>query len=106
MIQNLSPHEVKRLLDTEKNVKLIDVREKWEYEYATIEGAENIPLSVFVHSVNKIDNNNKIILYCHHGSRSYQACSYLVRNGFNDVTNMDGGIDAWADQVEPSMQRY
>lgn len=106
MIENLDPLEIKVLLEKETDIKLIDVREKWEYEYARIDGAENIPLSVFVHSVNKIDNNKKIILYCHHGSRSYQACSFLVRNGFKDVINMDGGINAWSDLVDPSLAKY
>ena len=106
MINSLDPMEIKKLLDIEKDIKLIDVREKWEYEYAKIEGAENIPLSIFVHSLNNIKTDQKIIVYCHHGSRSYQACSYMVRNGYKHVTNMDGGIDAWAEMIEPEMARY
>lgn len=106
MIQNLDPSEIKNILDSEENIKLIDVREKWEYEYAKIEGSENIPLSIFVHSVNQLDTNQKTIVYCHHGARSYQACSYLIRNGFKNVINMYGGIDAWAESVEPEMARY
>jgi len=106
MIQSLVPLEIKKILETEKDAKLIDVREKWEYDYAKIEGAENIPLSVFVHSLSQLDNNQKTIIYCHHGARSYQACSYLVRNGFKDVINMTGGIESWAETVEPEMARY
>jgi len=106
MIQNADALSVKHILDTEKDYRLIDVREKWEYEYVKIEGSENIPLSTFADNYNKLLPDDKLILYCHHGSRSYQACSFLVRNGFKNVINLDGGIDAWSDVVDPSLDKY
>ena len=106
MLKNLSPFEVKNIIDNEKDYKLIDVREVWEYEYAKIEGAENIPLILFEQAAVNLDKNQKLILYCHHGSRSYRACSFLVQDGYNDVINLDGGIDAWSAMIDPSINRY
>lgn len=106
MIKNLSPTAVKEILDSSEKVRLIDVREEWEYEIANINNAELLPLSNFMNHFNKLNPDDKIIVYCHHGARSFQVCSYLVQNGFSDVANLDGGINAWAEEVDNSVPQY
>jgi adenylyltransferase/sulfurtransferase len=53
-----------------------------------------------------VDKDRPIVVYCHHGMRSQRACDWLRRAGYQNVFNLIGGIDAWADQIEPTMKRY
>ena len=105
-INNLSPAEVKELIDSKTDLRLIDVRENWEYEISKIEDSELMPLSNFSEHINNLNFEDKIIVYCHHGVRSYRVCSYLVNNGFKDVSNLRGGINAWALEVDDNIIRY
>ncbi len=88
--------------------RLIDVRELDEWNTVRIEGADLLPLSEFQQKAAAIldDQNEKIVLYCHHGMRSARAQGYLKSQGYADVLNLAGGIDAWAREVEPGMARY
>ena len=106
MIVSLTPFEVKTLIDSNEEIKLIDVRELWEYQIAKIEGSELIPLSDFVYSSKEFNKDDKYIIYCHKGVRSYSICQYLVQNGFKNVINLEGGIDAWAREVDSSVEFY
>ena len=88
--------------------RLIDVREADEFEIARIAGAELLPLSQWpALAVEKLrDPAQPLLIQCHHGGRSGQASAYLLRNGFTDVTNVAGGIDAWSQEIDPSVPRY
>lgn len=88
--------------------RLIDVREQDEWNAVKIDGAELIPLSLFQQqAAAKLDDpDEKIVLYCHHGMRSARAQGYLKSQGFTNVLNLAGGIDAWARTVDPAMPRY
>ena len=88
--------------------RLIDVRELDEWNTVRIEGAELLPLSEFQQRAATIldDPDEKIVLYCHHGMRSARAQQFLKGQGYADVLNLAGGIDAWAREVEPAMARY
>ena len=90
-----------------KTLRLVDVRELDEWNAVRIEGAELIPLSQFqTQATAKLEPDETIVLYCHHGMRSARAQGYLMGQGYKNVLNLTGGIDAWAQQVEPAMKRY
>jgi adenylyltransferase/sulfurtransferase len=85
---------------------LVDVREPHEWEIAHIEGARLIPLSQLPDRLNELDGHAEIVTQCHHGSRSLKALEILKGAGYGKVRSLAGGIDAWAEQVEPGMARY
>jgi rhodanese-related sulfurtransferase len=85
---------------------LLDVRENWEYETCHIEGATLMPMHLVPIRVGELDDDQDIVCICHHGARSMQVAAFLERNGFSNITNLTGGIHAWAVQVEPSMPKY
>lgn len=106
MVNSLSTPELKHILDTEKEIVLLDVREQWEYDIVHIPGSRLAPLSSFQMHLNSLDRQSRIIVYCHHGARSRSVCEFLAANNFTDVTNVEGGIDAYAALVDPSLPRY
>jgi adenylyltransferase/sulfurtransferase len=106
MTYTITPHELKERLDKSDKIFLLDVREPWEYSMAKIEGAVLIPLGTLPQSLDKLDRNTEIVAHCHHGMRSADAVGFLLQQGFTNVKNLVGGIDAWSVQVDPSVPRY
>jgi len=106
MIKRFSPVQVKNIIESEAQIKLIDVREKWEYQIAKLENAELVPLGEFVAYSRNLNHEDKIVIYCHHGVRSFNACNYLFENGFKDIVNLEGGIDAWSREIDNSIPVY
>ncbi len=104
---NITPAELKARLDRGEKFRLIDVREADEWAVAKIPTAELLPMSQFQQQgLEKLAPEDDIILYCHHGVRSGRVQDYLKAQGFTNVKNLTGGIDAWATQVDPAMKRY
>ena len=103
---DLGPQEIKRLLEQDKKVVLLDVREPHEHEIVRIEGSTLIPLSELHVRANELDTADTIVTYCHHGHRSLQAIKTLERFGFRKLKHLRGGIDAWAAEVDDEMPRY
>jgi rhodanese-related sulfurtransferase len=85
---------------------LLDVREPWEYQTCRIEGSTLVPMNTIPARVRELDSDTEIVVICHHGARSFQVAVFLERNGFSNLYNLQGGVNAWADQVEPTMPRY
>ena len=85
---------------------LLDVREPWEFETCNIEGATLIPMNTIPARLQELDEDADIVCICHHGARSMSVAAYLERNGFANVTNLTGGVHAWALQVDGTMPRY
>ena len=96
--------------DDQPALQLIDVRERDEVEIAAIAGFEILPLSEYaeweVSFKEKFDPHAETLVLCHHGMRSGQMCQWLVNQGFTNVKNIGGGIDAYAYAIEPSMAKY
>ncbi len=86
-------------------VQVLDVRERWEYDLAHIQGAILIPLGELAHRLGELDPDRPLAVYCHHGMRSLQALQYLQGAGFTDVAHLRGGIDAYS-QLDPTVPRY
>jgi rhodanese-related sulfurtransferase len=104
--QTILPSELFSRLQNNEKFKFIDVREPIEHEMASIEKAELLPLSVFNDWIDTLKKDEEIVVMCHHGIRSANVCMFLVRNGFEKVFNLDGGIDLWSKQVDETVPRY
>ena len=104
----LTPAQLSRWLAESADTRplLLDVRENWEFETCHIAGSTQIPMHLVPIRANELDDDRDIVCICHHGARSMQVAAFLERNGFSNVTNLTGGIHAWAVQVDPSMPKY
>lgn len=105
MINSMNVKELKVLLDSKKDIELIDVRNPDEYELCNING-KLIPLGEIQNRYNEIDKNKQIIVMCHHGGRSMRACQFLESVGFTNLTNLEGGIHHWSLQIDDSVAVY
>jgi rhodanese-related sulfurtransferase len=108
VVPEISVTEAKKLLGTANPPRLIDVREPDEWNVARIPGAELLPLSQWpAIAVEKLaDKSQPLLIQCHHGGRSARATAWLLDQGFQNATNLAGGIDAWSTQIDPSVPRY
>jgi adenylyltransferase/sulfurtransferase len=104
-VPEIRVEELKRRLDAGENLFLLDVRDEFEYEISNI-GGQLIPLSELSQRVNELDANLNIVTVCKMGSRSAKAAQVLHKAGFAHVWNMTGGIHAWSDRVDSSVQKY
>lgn len=94
------------LQKAEQQVRLLDVREPWEYELCKLPGSLLVPLGQLHTQLDHLDRDQETIVICHHGIRSRQAGMYLERYGFKKVINLSGGVDAWAREIDPEMSIY
>jgi len=102
----ISPKELKTRLDKGDQLVLLDVREDWEYSLAKIDGSILVPLGTLPQSLTRLNRESEIIAICHHGMRSADATNFLLQQGFSNVKNLVGGIDAWSTQVDGAVPRY
>jgi len=102
----ISVQELKRKMDAREVFQLIDVREALEYEIARIDGARLIPLGEIAERIDELERDQPIFVHCHSGQRSAQAVGLLQQRGFSNVYNVEGGIDAWSDYIDPSVPKY
>ena len=103
---SIMPKELKTRIDNGDTLVLLDVREPWENSLAKLGGSVLIPLGTLPQSLSRLDKNTEIIAYCHHRMRSADATGFLLQQGFTNVKNLVGGIDAWSIQVDNSVPRY
>ncbi|MCD6041548.1 MAG: Rhodanese-like protein [Burkholderiales bacterium] len=85
---------------------LLDVREPWEWQAARIEGAQHIPMRELPARLGELDPRRAVVAVCHHGARSMQVAMFLEKNGFAEVHNLQGGVDAWSRTVDPAVPLY
>jgi len=104
--ETILPRELDARIRRGEMVRLIDVREPFEYELARIEGAELLPMSRFNEWANGLDPEDELVLVCHHGIRSAQVCAVLAHAGFRKLYNLAGGIDLWSQDVDPGVPQY
>ena len=86
--------------------RLLDVREPWEFQLAHIEGSELLPMQTIPNQIDQLDRSHPTVVICHHGTRSLQVVAFLERLGFENMHNLQGGIDAWARQVDTRVALY
>ena len=85
---------------------LLDVRETWEFEICRIDGSINLPMSQIHSQIEQLEDADEIVVICHHGLRSMQVAGYLQRLIDGRLINLDGGVDAWAREIDPDMALY
>ena len=105
-INQWSPKQLQQSLLENQPPLLLDVREANEFAYAHIEGSRHIPLGQLPERFDELDKERDIVVICHHGIRSQQACLFLQQAGFNRLYNLKGGIDAWSLVCDPLVSRY
>ncbi|ANE55572.1 MULTISPECIES: rhodanese-like domain-containing protein [Methylomonas] len=105
-ISQYTPEQLRQRLQDEAPVMLLDVREPHEFAYAKIAGSVLIPLQQIPQRLDEIPSDRDIVVICHHGMRSQQACNYLQHAGFQRLINLRGGIDAWSLVCDSSVPRY
>ena len=104
---SIAPVELKAILkERSQEIKLVDVREQHEWDICHIENAILIPSSEFDRRFHELDPNHEVYLYCYKGTRSMKALKKLYSAGFRQIKSIEGGIDRWAELVDPSMPRY
>ena len=106
-IPQISVQELKRRLDAKEDVFVLDVREPHEVQIVNI-GAPLIPLGQLGNRVGELEpqKNREIVVHCKSGARSQKAALFLKSAGFTNVSNLAGGILAWADKIDPTLPKY
>lgn len=105
-MRHVTVHELSNLLQQGNSPVLLDVREEWELARCQLLGCTWIPMGQIMARVSELNKNAETVVICHHGIRSWQVAKYLEREGFSDVINLTGGIDAWAKEIDPAMSIY
>lgn len=102
----VSADEVAARIAAQRPLNLIDVREPQEYDIAHIAGSQLIPLAELGQRLEELDPGQHYVITCHHGGRSVQAWRLLRAAGFDELEVLEGGVNAWAERVDPNMARY
>lgn len=97
---------LKDMRDKGEAFTLLDVREPHEVAICRIEGSTTIPMQQVPQRLGELPRDGAIVVMCHHGGRSRMVTNFLRQNGYGKAVNLKGGIDAWAQAVEPGMARY
>ncbi len=105
-ITRLSPQQAQTFLAEHPQAILLDVRNHDEVALCSLPNHTHIPLHLIPLRHNELPDDCPIVIYCHHGMRSLQAALFLEHAGFTELYNLEGGIDAWSLQIDPSIPRY
>jgi adenylyltransferase/sulfurtransferase len=99
--------EMKKALDDPSlGIKIVDVREQFEFEIARITGVPLLPMSQIQRRFTELDPNSQYYFLCKVGARSHDVVDFLKEQGFKYVKNVKGGLDAWSAEIDPSVPRY
>ena len=102
---DISVEDLKKLRDERADFELIDVREPHEYEICHLDG-KLIPLGTIAGRLDELDRDAHIVVHCRSGGRSANAVKVMRAAGFSNVWNVNGGILAWIERIDPSLTRY
>ncbi len=105
-IREMSVQDVRDARERGDAMRLIDVREPWEIQTASIEGAEAATEDLMNELIEKGDREARYVFVCHHGIRSMDAAAFFAQQGFKNVASMAGGIESWAVEIDQSVARY
>jgi rhodanese-related sulfurtransferase len=102
----ITPRQVKDRLDRGEKLFLVDVREPHEHAFCRIEGAVLIPMGTIPANLQKLDADEDVICFCHHGMRSLDVANWLRQQGVPSAKSMAGGIERWSTEIDPTVPRY
>ena len=97
--------ELEALQNAGADFMILDVRNPDEFAICNL-GGHLIPLAELPNRLNELNPEQQIIVHCHAGGRSRRATEYLILQGFRKVSNLRGGITAWANEIDPKMRKY
>jgi rhodanese-related sulfurtransferase len=106
MSGEISVEELQRWRKDGKAFVLLDVREPDEVAIVRVADSTWIPMREIPQRVGELDPSLPVAVMCHHGGRSERVAAFLAARGFAEAVNVDGGIDAYAERIEPSLARY
>jgi rhodanese-related sulfurtransferase len=102
----IEPKELKTKLDHGAKLIVVDVREPWEHQICNIAGARLVPLNTLPGSVGELAQAEEVVVYCHHGIRSLNAAAWLRAQGVESARSLTGGIERWANEIDPKLAKY
>jgi rhodanese-related sulfurtransferase len=105
-MDEITPRELKARLDRGDPIVILDVRQDWETRLCRLDNPVHIPIEEIEYRTEELNPEDEIVVYCHVGQRSAAVAEYLTRLGFKNAKNLLGGLDHWAQTVDPAMPRY
>lgn len=106
MTDDISVEKLSQLKKDKKDLMILDVRTPDEYAVCHIEGATLVPIQELAGRLSEVPKDKLVVVHCHHGGRSKRAVAFLKTQGYEDVKNLDGGIDQWSIAIDPTVPRY
>ncbi len=106
MDYEITPKELKQRQERHEELFLLDVREPWERQTASIAISQHIPMADIPARLQELDPEQHIVVYCHHGVRSLSVTAWLRKQGYQNVQSMSGGIERWSLEIDPAIPRY
>jgi rhodanese-related sulfurtransferase len=103
VIISITPVELKQRLDNGEDIPVIDVREDWELEITSLPFARQIRMVEILRQLDKVPKDRPVVIMCRSGSRSSRTIEMMQLKGYTNLLNLDGGILAWAREVDPTM---
>ncbi len=104
-VPQMHVEDLKKKMDAKEDIFVLDVREPHEYQICNI-GGHLIPMNDLPKRLGELDKNRETVVHCRSGGRSTKVVEYLQAQGFTNVKNLAGGILAWAEKIDPKMQKY
>lgn len=106
MNYEITPQDLCQLQQGDQKPTVLDVREPWERQTASIAGSLHIPMADLPARVQELDPEEHIVVYCHHGVRSLSVTDWLRKQGYDHAQSMAGGIDRWSIEIDSKTPRY
>ncbi|RCN58262.1 rhodanese-like domain-containing protein [Acidiferrobacter thiooxydans] len=105
-MREIAVQDLHARLKAGETLVLLDVREPWERNLCALPNSLHAPMQQVPTAINSLNPEDEVIVYCHTGVRSFHVGKFLEHNGFKNVANLRGGIEAWAREVDKTMARY
>jgi rhodanese-related sulfurtransferase len=105
-MRQLSVRELHARLAAGEAPVILDVREGWELKICALPGSTHLPMGQVAARLGELDPQCETVVVCHHGVRSLRVAQFLESRGFSKLYNLQGGLDAWAREVDPAMHTY
>lgn len=106
IIETMTCTELHQLLERGEPLRLVDVRTPFERELCTLEPSVLLDSEQTANAILADDDGTPVVFFCHHGNRSWSAAMWFAQRGLQRAINLEGGVDAWSQTVDPSMPRY